>query len=386
MVSKKSEKRKRDFINIGHLLKNGIIFKSMFWVVVSSILLSSNSVVHTFPVSPEMSWTGSPSVRRGFYAYPAIDTNHPDLIIAEDEEAAFTGLVMRPEGDIIVRKGGRLVLRNTTVFFNHSGYYEHGILLEEGSTFEAYESQILGLDNLFFFRSWGATVILEGSTFRMTHAICGNSSNVSILRSHLWALYCLNESTAQVENANLCYLILRGSASARVNGSQMIEIILYGNSRVQVSDTTLRFIFYFDSGTAMISNCVYEDEIRFEPRLCELAIEVLDKETRDPIPLARISLHRPKKHEVASSSTGSNGTTSFIGLEEGDYYVEAEAEGYAPMDARISLLEESQNETLAMQRSEADRTDLTELYLSFSIWLIFLVVFVFSIIHAVGEK
>ncbi|MDH5201225.1 MAG: hypothetical protein OEW93_10080, partial [Candidatus Bathyarchaeota archaeon] len=183
-------------------------------------------------------------MRQGFDTSQAIDTNHTDLVIAEDEEASFTNLVMRPEGDIIVRRGGRLVLRNTTVFFNHSGYYEHGILLEEDSTFEAYESRILGLDNLFFFRSWGATVILEGSTFRMTHAICGNSSSVSILRSHLWALHCLNESTAQVENASLCYLIMHGSASARVDGSRMIEIILYGDSRVQVSDTTLRFIFY----------------------------------------------------------------------------------------------------------------------------------------------
>jgi len=386
MVSIKSEKRKSDFINIGHLVKNGIIHKSLFWVIISSILLSSNSVVYTFPVSPEMSWTGSQSVRRGFDASPAIDTNHPDLIIAEYEEAAFTGLIMKPEGDIIVRKGGRLVLRNTTVFFNHSGYYEHGILLEEGSTFEAYESQILGLDNLFFFRSWGATVILEGSTFRMTHAICGNSSSVSILRSHLWALYCLNESTAQVENANLCYLILRGSASARVNGSRMIEIILYGDSRVQVSNTTLRFIFYFDSGTAMISNCIYEDEIRFEPRLCELAIEVLDEETRDPIPLAFISLYRPEEHEVASSSTGFDGTVSFTDLEEGDYFVEAEAEGYASLGARISLLDESQREVLAMRRSEADRIDFTELYLSFSIWIVLLIAFVFSIKSSGGGE
>jgi hypothetical protein len=326
-----------------------------------------------------MSGAGSLSVRQGFDASPAIDTNHPDLVIAEDEEASFTGLVMRPEGDIIVRRGGRLVLRNTTVFFNHSGYYEHGILLEEGSTFEAYESQILGLDNLFFFRLWGSTVILEDSMFRMTHAICGNSSSVSILRSHLWALHCLNESTAQVENASLCYLIMHGRASARVNGSRMIEIILYDNSRVQVSDTTLRFIFYFDSGTAKISNCSYEDEIRFKPRLCNLTIEVLDEETRDPIPLAHISLYRPEEHEVASSSTGSDGKASFTGLEEGDYFIEVEAEGHTPLGARISLLDESQREALAMRRSEADRMDLTELYLSISIWIMLLVAFVFSI-------
>ncbi len=358
----------------------------MFWVIISLTLLSSNSVVYTFPISPETSGMGSQSVRQGFGASPAIDTNHPDLIIVEDEEIAFTGLVMRPEGDIIVRRGGRLVLRNTTVFFNHSGYYEHGILLEEGSTFEAYESQILGLDNLFFFRSWGATVILEGSTFRMTHAICENSSSISILRSHLWALHCLNKSTAQVENASLCYLIMHGNASAWVNGSRMIEIILYDDSRVQVSNTTLRFIFYFDSGTAMISNCIYEDEIRFKPRLCELTLEVLDEGTRDPIPMALISLHHPEEHEVATSITGSNGKASFKGLEEGDYFVEAEAGGYAPLGARISLLDESQNETLAMRRSEADRIDLTELYLSISIWLIFLAVFVFSISHAVGKR
>jgi hypothetical protein len=385
MVSIKSEKRKSDFINIGHLVKNGIILKSMFWVIISSILLSSNSVVNTFPISSEMFSAGSLSVRQGFDASPAIDTNHTDIVIAEDKEASFTGLVLRPVGDIIVRRGGRLVLRNTTVFFNHSGYYEHGILLEEGSTFEAYGSQILGLDNLFFFRSWGATVILEDSTFRMTHAICGNSSSVSILRSHLWALNCLNESTAQVKNATLCYLIMHENASARVDGSQMIEIILYDDSRVQVSDTMLRFIFYFDSGTATISNCSYEDEIRFKPRLCELTINVLDEETRVPIPMAYISLHRPKEHEVASSSTGSDGTASFKGLEEGDYYVEAEAEGYASLSVRISLLDDSQNETLLMQRLEVDRIDLTELYLSILIWLILLVVFVFSIIHAVWK-
>jgi len=385
MVSIKSEKRKSDFINIGHLVKNGIILKSMFWVIISSILLSSNSVVNTFPISSEMFSAGSLSVRQGFDASPAIDTNHTDIVIAEDKEASFTGLVLRPVGDIIVRRGGRLVLRNMTIFFNHSGYYEHGILLEEGSTFEAYGSQILGLDNLFFFRSWGATVILEDSTFRMTHAICGNSSSVSILRSHLWALNCLNESIAQVKNATLCYLIMHENASARVDGSQMIEIILYDDSRVQVSDTMLRFIFYFDSGTATISNCSYEDEIRFKPRLCELTINVLDEETRVPIPMAYISLHRPKEHEVASSSTGSDGTASFKGLEEGDYYVEAEAEGYASLSVRISLLDDSQNETLLMQRLEVDRIDLTELYLSILIWLILLVVFVFSIIHAVWK-
>ncbi len=351
----------------------------MFCIIISLILLFSNSIVYAFPIFSEVSGVGSLSVRHGFSASPAIDTNHPDLIIAEDEEAVLAGLVMRPEGDIIVRRGGRLVLRNTTVFFNHSGYYEHGILLEEGSTFEAYESQILGLDNLFFFRSWGATVILEGSTFRMTHAICGNSSSVKILRSHLWALHCLNESNAQVENSSLCYLIMHGSASARVNGSRMIEIILYGDSRAHVSDTTLRFIFYFDSGTATLSNCSYEDEIRFEPRLCELTIEALDEETRDPIPLARISLHRPEEQEVASSSTGSDGTASFTSLEEGDYYVEAEAEGYAPLGARISLLDDSQKETLLMRRLEADRIDLTELYLSISICIVLLVAFVFSI-------
>ncbi|MDH5363240.1 MAG: carboxypeptidase-like regulatory domain-containing protein [Aigarchaeota archaeon] len=318
-------------------------------------------------------------MRQGFDAYPAIDTNHTDIVIAEDEEASFNGLVLRPVGDIIVRRGGRLVLRNTTIFFNHSGYYEHGILLEEGSTFEAYGSQILGLDNLFFFRSWGATVILEDSTFRMTHAIYGNSSSVSILRSHLWALNCLNESTAQVKNATLCYLIMHGNASATVNGSRMIEIILYGDSRVQVSDTTLRFIFYFDSGTATISNCSYEDEIRFKPKLCELTFEVLDEETRDPIPLARISLYRPEEHEVASSSTGSDGAASFTDLEEGDYFVEAEAGGYTPLSARISLLDDSQNETLLMRRSEADRINLIELYLSILIWIVLLVAFVFSI-------
>ena len=358
----------------------------MLWVIITSILLSSNSVVYSFPIFPEMSGMGSLSVRQGFDASPAIDTNNPDLIIGEDEEAAFTGLVMKPEGDIIVRRGGRLVLRNTTVFFNHSGYYEHGVLLEEGSTFEAYGSQILGLDNLFFFRSWGATVILEDSTFRMTHAICGNSSSISILRSHLWAMNCLNESIAQVKNATLCYLIMHGSASATVNGSQMIEIILYGDSRVQVSDTTLRFIFYFDSGTAKISNCSYEDEIRFKPRLCELTFEVLDEETRDPIPLARISLHRPEEHEVASSSTGSNGKASFKGLEEGDYFVEAEVEGYDPLGARISLLDDSQNETLLMRRSEIARIDLTDLYLSILIWIVLLAAFFFSIKSGGGEE
>lgn len=358
----------------------------MFWFIVSLIVLSSNSVVYTIPVSLEMSCKGSPSVGQGFDAYQAIYTNNPDIVIAEDEEATFTGLVMRPEGDIIVRRGGRLVLRNTTVFFNHSGYYEHGILLEEGSTFEAYESRILGQDNLFFFRSWGATVILEGTTFRMTHAICGNSSSVSILRSHLWALTCLNESTAQVENTTLCYLIMHGNASARVDGSQMIEIILSDDSRVKVSGTTLRFIFYFDSGTAMISNCSYEDEIRFEPRLCRLTINVLDEETRVPIPMVYISLYRPKEHEVASSSTESEGRAFFTGLEDGDYHVEAEAEGYVSLSVRISLLDDSQNETLLMQRLEVDRIDLSELYLSISIWLIFLVVFVFAIIHAVRKR
>jgi hypothetical protein len=282
----------------------------------------------------------------------AIDED--DLVIGEGKETTFQDLVITPSGDIVVEEGGKLVLRGTIIVFNHTGFYEHGIFLENGSTLEIYDSQIVGLDNLFFFNAHNATIIVDNSTFRRTHAICSDSTRITIRGSHLWALHCLNDTKVDATDADLSYLLLMGDSSAQIDGSQMIEIILYDRSHVSVSNTSLRFIFYFDEGTATISDCAYEDEIRFEPSLCDLTILVQDEETLEPVPAVDVYLNRSKGDEVASSHTGDEGAVSFNDVEEGDYMVELVGDGYASFSVRISVLNETQQETLFMSRLETE--------------------------------
>lgn len=280
--------------------------------------------------------------------------NVDDLVIGEGEERTLQYLALTPPGDIVVEEGGTLVLRDVEITFNHTGFYEHGILLEEGSTLEIYDSQIKGLDNLFYFRANSAAIIIENSTFRHTHLICSGSTQITVRDSHIWALHCLNDTKVDVVDADLSYLLLMGDSSARIDRAQMIEIILYDRSHVSVSNASLRFIFYFDEGTATITNCDYEDEIRFEPNLCDLTIMVRDEETLELVPAVDVQLNRTKGDMIVASQTDDEGAASFHDIEEGDYMVEMAGEGYGSYRVRISVLNETQQETLFIGKLAAE--------------------------------
>lgn len=287
------------------------------------------------------------------YMIPGVEVNEAvDLVIKEGEEVTIQDQVFTPSGDIVVKRGAKLILRNAEVVFTHTRCFEHGIILKENTTLQIYHSQIIGLNNLFFLKAQDTTLIIEDSKLRRAQVLCGNSSRISFVRSYLWALHCFNESTANIFNAHLCYLFLRGRSSAQVDDSHMIEVLLYDSSKAYISDTTMKNVFYFDEGSATLSNCSYVDTIRFKPKLCNLTIMVLDEDDHDPVPMVNVTLNRPKGCEVASSLTNDDGVASFSGLEEGDYFAEVEIEGYVPVSVRIPLLNETQHETLIISRME----------------------------------
>jgi len=270
--------------------------------------------------------------------------NSIDFVVNEGEEVTIQDQVFTPSGDIVVERGARLILRNAEVLFTHTGCFEHGIVLKENTTLMVLHSEIRGV------------------------------SQISFVHSYLWALHCFNESTIDVLNAHLCYLFLRGRSSALIDDSQMIEVLLYDSSKASISDTTMKNVFYFDEGSATLSNCSYVDTIRFMPKLCDLTIMVLDEDTRDPIPMVNVTLDRPRGYEVASSLTKDDGAASFSGLEEGDYFAEVEMEGYAPLSVRIPLLNETQHETVMIQRMEGERSQIpANRYFSILIVIVFAV-------------
>jgi len=327
--------------------------KKLSCILLILIIFSTNPLIPPTLLRQQKNGA-NPSSTRGFVIPSAKALDTDDIVIGEGEVMIFQDQLIAPLGDIIVEEGGTLILRGTEIVFNHTGYYEHGILLRNDSTLELYDSQIIGLGNLFFFRAHGATITVENSTFWRTHAICGNTTRIIIRGSHLWALHCLNETRVDATDADLSYLLLMGDSSARVSGSQMIEIILYDRSHASVSDTNLRFIFYFDEGTATISNCTYEDEIRFEPNLCDLIILVQDEETAEPVPAVDVYLNRSWGGAVASSRTGDEGAASFRGVEEGDYMVQLVGDSYESLSVRISVLNETQRETFLITRMRAE--------------------------------
>jgi len=308
-----------------------------------------------------------------------VANNSNDYIVRSGEEVVIRDQVFAPQGDIIVECGGRLVLRNAEVVFSHTGYYEHGIILRDNTILEAYNSQIHGTFNLFFFKAQNTTLIMEDTKIRMTHVLCGNSSRISIVRSDMWALHCFNESTVSVDNGRLHYLFLRGRSSALVDDSDIVEILMYDHSYASVSNTTLKNIFYFDEGWTALSNCSYVDLIRFEPQLCNLTIEVLDEEGGGPIPEATVDLNRSVGSWRVSSSTNDDGIATFHSLEEGDYIVGVEAEGYESFSIRVAVLDKVQSETFGISRlvEEGSRFSLDR-YLLISIGIVstFLVVYV----------
>ena len=263
---------------------------------------------------------------------------------------------MEPPADIVVKKGGTLVLIDSKIIFNHTGYYEHGILLEEGASLELHNSSIVALDNMFYFRVKNSRLAMVDSELRRTHVICENRSQIRIRGSYLWALHCLNETAAYVTSSQLCYLFLIDGSTGHVDDCEMIEILLYDDSQVNVSDSTLRFVFYFDEGRANIENCDYEDEIRFKPMMCELDVTVMDSEGQ-PVAAATVTLTRYGGKPAASILTDEEGSAIFTGLEEGGYTLIVRKEGYEEREIERPLLDETQSETVQIHASPKDRPE-----------------------------
>ncbi len=255
---------------------------------------------------------------------------------------------MEPPGDIVVRKGATLVLIDTEIVFNHSGYYEHGILVEEGASITLRNSSVVAVDNMFYFSVRNSSLTMVDSELRRTHVICENRSRVSIGGSYLWALHCLNETVATVNGSQLCYLFLIDGSAARVDDCTMIEILLYDDSRVHVSDSAFRFVFYLDEARAEIENCDYEDEIRFKPMTCELDVTVVDPEG-EPVSEASVALTRYGGGQAAYTTTDGYGVASFTGMEAGSYNVTVTKTGYEERNVEKPLLDESQSMTVQIQ-------------------------------------
>lgn len=270
-----------------------------------------------------------------------------DLVVEEGTHT-IRGEHLEPPGDIVVKKGATLVLVDTDIVFNHSGYYEHGVLVEEGASIELRNSSMVALNNMFYFRVRNASLTMVDSELRRTHVICENRSRVDITGSYLWALHCLNETAANVNGSQLCYLFLIDGSAGRVDDCKMIEILLYDDSQVHVSDSRFRFVFYLDEGRAKIEDCDYEDEIRFKPMMCELDVTVIDTDG-ESVNGAAVTLTRYGGELAASTTTDEHGLASFTGLEAGNYNLTVTKPGYEDRRAERSLLNETQSVTVQIQ-------------------------------------
>jgi hypothetical protein len=285
----------------------------------------------------------------------AYSESNPDIVV-EGGVQTIRGKHMESTGDIVVRNGATLVLEDTEIVFNHTGYYEHGVLVEDGASIELHNSSVVGLDNMFYFRVKNSSLTMVDSELRRTHVICENRSRVSITGSYLWALHCLNETVAQVTDSQLCYLFLIDGSTGRVDDCTLIEILLYDDSHVSVSDSTFRFVFYLDEGRADIENCDYEDEIRFKPMMCELDVTVVDEEGM-PVEGAYVALTRYGGEQTTSTTTNEHGLASFTGLEAGSYSLTVTKTGYEESNIDKPLLDEAQSETVQIQAAPRDDSE-----------------------------
>ena len=285
----------------------------------------------------------------------ACSGSSPDLVV-EGGTHTIRGERLEPPGDIVVKRGAALVLVDTEMVFNHSGYYEHGVLVEEGASITLHNSSIAALDNMFYLRVSNASLTMVDSRLRRTHVICENGSRVDITGSYLWALHCLNETVASVNGSQLCYLFLIDGSAARVDDSTLIEILLYDDSRVHVSASSFRFLFYLDEGRAEIVDCDYEDEIRFKPMMCELDVTVIDPEG-EPVTEADVTLIRYGGERAASTTTDEQGSASFTGLEAGSYNLTVAKPGYREARVERPLLDEAQSVTVQMLSASMDAPD-----------------------------
>ena len=318
--------------------------RAVGWNVKTSLYLFLVSIIFTSMTVAFSTSTGG--------QVPGDPSPTQDIVI-EGEKQTIRGETMEPQGDIVVKEGGTLVLEDTKIVFNHTGYYEHGILLEEGASMELHNSSIVALDNMFYLRVKNSSLTMVDSELRRTHVICENMSQVSIRGSYLWALHCLNETEAHVAHSTLCYLFLIDGSTGHVDDCTMIEILLYDDSQVNVSDSTLRFIFYLDEGRANIENCDYEDEIRFKPMMCELDVTVIDTEGKQ-VADATVTLTRYGGEQAASTTTDEEGVASFTGLEEGSYNLTVTKTGYEEHEIERPLLDETLSETVQIHASPKD--------------------------------
>lgn len=319
--------------------------RTLGWNVEATLYLFLVSIIFTSMTAAYSASTGD---------VPGDPSPAPDIVI-DGGKHTMRGETMEPPGDIIVKKGGTLVLIDTNIIFNHTGYYEHGILLEEGASIELHNSSVVALGNMFYFRVRNSSLTMVDSELRRTHVICENRSRIRISGSYLWALHCLNETVAHVTHSQLCYLFLIDGSIGDVDDCTMIEILLYDDSMVNVSDSTLRFIYYLDEGRANIENCDYEDEIRFKPMMCELDVSVIDAEDQ-PVAEATVTLTRYGGEQAASTTTDEEGSASFTGLEEGSYTLTVSKEGYEEREIEKPLLDETQSETVKIQASPEDNS------------------------------
>ena len=287
-----------------------------------------------------------------FSTAAAYAASSPDIVVEEGTHT-IRGDHLEPPGDIVVRSGATLVLVDTEIVFNHSGYYEHGVLVEEGASIELQNSSVVALDNMFYLRVRNASLTMVDSELRRTHVICENGSRVDITGSYLWALHCLNETVASVNGSQLCYLFLIDGSAGHVDDCELIEILLYDDSRVHVSDSTFRFVFYLDEGWAEIKNCDYEDEIRFKPMMCELDLTVVGSDGA-PVAEASVTLTRYGGEQAASTTTDEHGVASFTGLEAGSYNLTVAKPGYEETRIERPLLDEAQEVAVQIQAAPMD--------------------------------
>jgi len=278
--------------------------------------------------------------------------SNPDMVV-EGGTHTIRGERLEPPGDIVVKTGATLVLVDTEIVFNHTGYYEHGVLVEEGASMVLHNSSVVAVDNMFYLRVRNASLTMVDSELRRTHVICENGSRVSITGSYLWALHCLNETVASVNRSQLCYLFLIDGSAARVDDCKLIEILLYDDSRVHVSDSTFRFLFYLDEGWAEIEDCDYEDEIRFNPMMCKLDVTVVDP-GGEPVAEASVTLTRYGGELAASTTTDEHGFASLTRLEAGSYNLTVAKPGYEETRVETPLLDEVQGVTVQMQAAPMD--------------------------------
>ncbi len=303
-----------------------------------------------------------------------------DFIVNGLEEVLIQDDVFISSGNIIVERGGKLILRNVKVIFPHKKCYEYGIILKENTTLEIYQSEISGVNNLFFFKAQDTRLIIVDTKIRMTHIICGNSSQVMIIGSDLWALHSFDDCQIYINNSKLNYVFLRDSSFAKINNSNIVEVILYDRSKAEISNCVLKNIFYFDEGSTTLINCSYIDLIRYKPKCCSLIINVVDEITRDPIYHANVELYRLKTL-VFSSLTNKYGVVVFQDIEEGDYIIEIEKKGYIPLRIRISLINEIQNEKFIMRREVKNQNT------KFSSIMYILIIFsLFLLIHIKSKE